>query len=233
MFQVFKRLFSYRTYFCASSKIVTKQYSMDFETRTFNFSNTFVKSMNAANPQETGRIMEYIICDLFKHQSKHIENVSLSGYSTALIDILLQNKDEYRSFVHQMNNLVLFLINWSPSIPIIPVTLQDDLSFKKSSCCKVKTCKCFADVTTSDTIIELKTVRSSFFYIAPINSEIAVKKLNNIGIRYYNQLMMYACGYKHKYGIWPKRLVLLNAYTGEIIDWKPSVSTYTEFFDLI
>ena len=231
MLQAFKRLFSKTS--SASSTIVTKQYLTDFETRTFNFSNTFVKTMNASNPQETGRVMEYIISDLFTRQSKHIQYVSLSDYSNAVMDILLQNVYEYRSFVHQMNNLVLFLINWSPSRPIIPVTLQDDLTFKKVSCCKVKTCKCFADVTTTDTIIELKTVRSSFFYIKPINSEIAMKKLNNIGIRYYNQLMMYACGYKHKYGIWPKRLILLNAYTGEIIDWKPSVSTYTEFFDLI
>lgn len=237
MLQAFKRLFSKTT--SASSTIVTKQYSADFETRTFNFSNTFVKIMNASNPQETGRIMEYIISDLFARQSKHVhyvqyvQYVSSNNYSNAVVNILLQNNYEYRLFVSQMNKLVLFLLNWSLLMPIIPVTLQDDLTFKKISCCKVKTCKCFADVTTIDTIIELKTVRSSFFYIKPINSEISVKKLNNIGIRYYNQLMMYACGFNRKYGKWPKRLILLNAYTGEIIDWKPSVSTYNEFFDLI
>lgn len=231
MLQVFKRLFS-KTY-SASSTIVTKQYSTDFETRTFNFTNTFVKSMNALNPQETGRLMEYVISDLFSRQSKNIHSVTTSNYSDDIVNIILQNMYEYQTFVRQMNKLVLFLINWSPAMPIIPVTLQDDLTFKKLSCCKVKTCKCVADVTTTDTIIELKTVRSSFFCIKPLNSEVSVKRLNNIGIRYYNQLMMYACGFNYKYKRWPKRLILLNAYTGEIINWKPSISTYTEFFDLI
>ena len=230
MITVFKRLFTRTKSAC--DNIVTKQYC-DFETRTFNFSNNFIKTMNAINPQETGRIMENIISDLFVKQSKHIQYVNLNGYSTNLIDVIINNNYEYQSFVNQINKLVLFLINWKPRIPMIPVYLQDDLSFKKVSCCKVKEFRCFADITTTDTIIELKAVRNSFFYLKQVNSEIAVKRLNSIGIRYYNQLMTYACGFNNKHGRWPRRLILINAYNGEVIDWRPTITEYNEFYDLI
>ena len=227
---VFKRLFTRTKH--ASDNIVMKKYC-EFETRTFNFSNNFIKSMNASNPQETGRLVEHMINEMFIKQMKHIDYIDLNGYSPVLIDILLANIDEYRSFVKQMNNLVLFIINWKSRAPLIPVYLQDNLSFKKVCCCKVKELRCFADVTTIDTIVELKAVRNSFFCLNQINSEIAVKRLNNIGIRYYNQLMTYACGFNKKYGRWPHRLILINAYNGEVINWQPTITDYNEFYDMI
>lgn len=226
---VFKRLFT-RTK-NASNHIVTKQYT-NFETKTYIFANNFIKCMNDVNPQETGRIIEYILGDLFVKQSKNVNFAPLDGLNVDLTNIITKKLYEYKSFVNQMNGFILYLIGWK-SNKTVPVYLQDNLSFKKSSCCKVKELKCFADVTTHDTIIELKVVRSSFFYLNSINTEIVVKKLNSVGLRYYNQLMIYACGFNNKYKRWPRRLILLNVYTGEIIDWRPTITTYNEFYDMI
>lgn len=226
---IIKRLFARTTY--ASNHIVTKQYNK-FETKTYTFANIFIKSMNAVNPQETGRIVEYILSNLFVKQSKDVSFVPLDGLNIDMVNIITANLYEYKYFVKQMNDFILYLIGWK-SNKTVPVYLQDNLSFKKSSCCKVKEFKCFADVTTHDTIIELKVVRSSFFCLNSINTEVVEKKLNNVGLRYYNQLMTYACGFNNKYKRWPRRLILLNAYTGEVIDWHPTITAYNEFYDLI
>lgn len=226
---VFKRLFTRTKH--ASKNIVTKQY-INFETKTYIFANNFIKCMNVVNPQETGRIIEYVLSNLFIKQSKNVNFVPLDGINVDMINIITKNLYEYKFFVKQMNDFILCLIGWK-SNKTVPVYLQDNLSFKKASCCKVKELKCFADVTTHDTIIELKVVRSSFFCLNSINTEVVEKKLNNVGLRYYNQLMTYACGFNNKYKRWPRRLILLNAYTGEVIDWHPTITSYDEFYDLI
>lgn len=218
----------------ASSIIVTNTTS-SFINRTYYIPNLFVKQMNEINPQLTGHIIETIVSYLFEIQSTHIElqqilNIVQPYKEYTELYNILNNHYELSIFIKYVNSIILNFIGNTHNLSCIPIQLQEDLSFKYNHCCKTKKYRCFADVVFDSTILDIKVVRKSFYTKSNINSEIAcIQNLNSLGIKYYNQLMMYACGFFKKYNHWPKNLIVFNIYTGETIIWFPTISNYESF----
>lgn len=202
----------------ASNSIISTDYP-EFKNIIYPFSNEFIKTMNRVNPQVTGRIIELIISNIFVNQNilmGKIYPLINDNPNLILRNIIMQNQSEFDVFVKQINEL-------SKNILEFPVNLQEDLSFKKLKFCYRREYRCFADVTTSNTILDIKVVRKSFFL------QNSTTKLSKVGLQYFNQLMIYACGFNYKYDHWPEKLILFNCYTGEIITWTPSNQDYIEF----
>lgn len=220
MIKSFFRNFCSKEFKASSLKIIRDCSGVSYNLLKCPLDNKFLIDMNERQPQLTGMIIESALSELFTNPTMSpnaIESFHKLHGESQLLRLIEQNMAEYQLFLSQINHLIINMINFTPAF------VQDDLTFKKSKCCKSKTYKCFADVVTNKSIIDIKVVRSSFFTHD--------NKISHTGIKYYNQLMCYACGYKMKYNEWPEKLILLNCYTGEILTWKPNIQQYQHFFD--
>jgi hypothetical protein len=178
--------------------------------------------MNIVNPQITGYVVEKIyscvLMDSSLDTTKILDDICI--YSNRpkfdeLYKIIMNNIDEYVSFCHYLYENK-FIDNF--------MCLQDNLSFKLINKCKIKNYKCFADIVCSDEIVDIKVVKSPL-----INK----KGFTSIGIKYYNQLMTYACGFKRKYGFWPNQIKIINFYQNNILIWNPCENDFIKFEKLL
>lgn len=187
-----------------------------------NCPNNFIKKMNIVNPQLTGYVVEKIYSSILDDDGFDPTlildkiNIYTRKYNIEqLYNIILDNIDEYVSFCHYLYENK-FIDNF--------MCLQDNLSFKLINKCKIKNYKCFADIVCSDEIVDIKVVKSPL-----INK----KGFTSVGIKYYNQLMTYACGFKRKYGFWPNQIKIINFYQNNILIWNPCENDFIKFERLL
>lgn len=221
---MFKRLFSSITkVFYESFNASSMSKIKNVKTPTIsviNSPNNFVKQMNIVHPQLTGYIIEKIYTEVLNGNDDPtmildtIQVYKHRDHYDELYKIIMDNIDEYVKFVHYCseNQMIKNIIS-----------CQDDLSFKTRYCCKVKQYKCFADIMTSDEIIDIKVTKN------PIVTK--NNKVSSVGVKYYNQLMTYAIGSKMKYNFYPKQINLINFYHNNIISWTPDESDYENYFN--
>lgn len=236
-FNFFTKLFQ-KSIRNASSTIITNTTS-PFTNRTYYIPNHFVQQMNKVNPQLTGYMIEAIVSYLFHVQSTRIDlqqvlnTVQTFNHCQSypeLYNIMVGNYNNLAIFIKYINNIVFQFLEYNKHNVYIPVQSQENLSFKQMKCCKRKAYKCFADIVFNSIILDIKVVRQSFYLKSNINSELTyITNLNSIGIKYYNQLMIYACGFFKKYTCWPAKLIVFNVYTGETIVWSPTLHDYESF----
>ena len=223
----FFNLFKFKnTYQASNLKITVKPIDVTFKSCILH--NNIIKAMNAINPQITGRLIENIIFYLCNVHELYNSDVL---YALVMNDVQINNKMipiinanlfEFKNLLYELNCSVKEHFN-QPCKHIIYYH-NDDLSFKKSKCCKVNTYNCICDLSTNDTIIDIKVVKNSV-----INEK--TNKLSNIGLKYYNQLMTYACGFWRKYDYWPSKLIVFNCYTCEFMYWVPTEKDYFKFYN--
>lgn len=211
----------YRSY-CASNICVLKEVPK-CNIKLIDSPNNFIKKMNSVHPQLTGYIVERIYSFVLMNPSldttKILDDICI--YSNRpkfdeLYKIIMNNIDEYVSFCHYVYDNK-FINDF--------ICIQDNLTFKINNKCKNKEYKCFADIICRDEIVDIKVVKSPF-----INKK---GNVNNIGAKYYNQLMIYAYGFKRKYEYYPKQIKIINFYQNNIITWKPQEFEIIDFIKLL
>ena len=228
-FSFFKR----NKYFKASNlNVITK--SKKYYVKSYIFNNNLIKEMNAINPQSAGRFIEDIVYWLITlttptyYQNEWCKPNNMLLYVLNNIvpkhprmkDLCNIKYTELTNLLSYLNFIVKECIN--PNKEYISVYHNEDLSFKVSKCCRVNNYNCISDITTDDTIIDIKVVKHNM-----LNQH--KTELTSVGLKYYNQMMAYASGFYRKYDKWPKQLIVLNFYTCEVISWKPSRKDYLKF----
>lgn len=100
------------------------------------------------------------------------------------------------------------------------IHVNKNLSFYPT-CYRFKKYVCFPDICTNNSILCIYNVKESFM---------KNNNLTNIGLKYYEQMMIHACGFKYHDGYWPRDLIVINFYTGEIMIINQTDKNYEYFY---